>query len=248
LKKAEEPLWSGCKTYTKLSAISELLAFKIENNITDKAFDILLGKIKKMLPEDHELPKNYYETKKMMRKLGMAEEKIDACVNNCIIYYGEHANLTECPECHHSRYKEHSKTNVSNKVLRYFPLAPRLKRLYYCRETAKDMTWHSTHVKTQFIEHPSDSECWQRLNESFPSFSAEKRNVVVGLSSDGFNPHGRGKDYSCWPVMVSPYNLPPSLCNKRQYIFLTLLIPGPTHPGKHIDVFLRPLIDELKML
>ena len=29
---------------------------------------------------------------------------------------------------------------------------------------------------------------------------------------------------------------------------MSLLIPGPKGPGNHIDVFLRPLIDELKEL
>ena len=38
--------------------------------ITDNAFDILLEKIKKILPEDNELPKNYYETKKNDEKIG----------------------------------------------------------------------------------------------------------------------------------------------------------------------------------
>ncbi|KAL6189175.1 hypothetical protein ACLB2K_040565 [Fragaria x ananassa] len=51
-----------------------------------------------------------------------------------------------------------------------------------------------------------------------------------------------------WPVMVFPYNLPPWMCMKKPYTFLTLLIPGPTAPGKDLDVFLRPLIDELKEL
>ena len=35
---------------------------------------------------------------------------------------------------------------------------------------------------------------------------------------------------------------------KNPYMFLTIVIPGPKNPGKHLDVFLRPLIDELKML
>ena len=248
LRKAEEPLWPGCKNYTKLSAVSELLALKIDYNMTDSCFDAMIGKIKKMLPESHELPKNYYETKKMMRKMGLAEVKIDACSKHHILYYKEHGDKLECPECHEPCYKSDSKTRVPQKVLRYFPLAPRLKRLYYCRETAKDMTWHADHTLDTDMEHPFDTKCWQVLKESFPSFATESRNVVVGLSSDGFNPHGRGKDYSCWPVMITPYNLPPSMCNKRPYMFLSLLIPGPSHPGKHIDVYLRPLIDELKLL
>ena len=31
-------------------------------------------------------------------------------------------------------------------------------------------------------------------------------------------------------------------------MFLSLLIPGPGSPGKEIDVFLQPLVDELKEL
>ncbi|XP_061348046.1 uncharacterized protein LOC133293480 [Gastrolobium bilobum] len=35
---------------------------------------------------------------------------------------------------------------------------------------------------------------------------------------------------------------------RREFLFLTVLIPGPSNPKKNIDVYLRPLIDELKML
>ena len=35
---------------------------------------------------------------------------------------------------------------------------------------------------------------------------------------------------------------------KQQFLFLTLIIPGPNSPGKKLSVYLRPLIDELKRL
>ncbi|XP_074360453.1 uncharacterized protein LOC141700644 [Apium graveolens] len=35
---------------------------------------------------------------------------------------------------------------------------------------------------------------------------------------------------------------------KRKYIMLTLLIPGSKEPGNNIDVYLQPLIDDLKLL
>ncbi|GJR19175.1 RNA-directed DNA polymerase, eukaryota [Tanacetum coccineum] len=38
------------------------------------------------------------------------------------------------------------------------------------------------------------------------------------------------------------------LCMKESSFMLTLLIPGPKSPGKDIDVYLRPLIDDLKYL
>jgi len=44
------------------------------------------------------------------------------------------------------------------------------------------------------------------------------------------------------------YKLPRWLWIKQPYIFLSLLIPGPKAPGNEIDVFLEPLVDELKEL
>ncbi|KAL5577584.1 hypothetical protein UlMin_019283 [Ulmus minor] len=54
--------------------------------------------------------------------------------------------------------------------------------------------------------------------------------------------------YSIWPVVLTTYNLPPWICMKAEYLMLSLLIPGLQSPGKDMDVFLRPLIDELKEL
>ncbi|KAL5570264.1 hypothetical protein UlMin_026839 [Ulmus minor] len=54
--------------------------------------------------------------------------------------------------------------------------------------------------------------------------------------------------YSCWPVMLVVYNLPPSLCMKDEFTFLSMLIPGPKQPRNDIDIYLQPLIDELQEL
>ncbi|XP_071688432.1 uncharacterized protein [Rutidosis leptorrhynchoides] len=54
--------------------------------------------------------------------------------------------------------------------------------------------------------------------------------------------------HSTWPVVLMPYNLPPWLCMKNPFLFLSLLIPGPSAPGNYIDVYMQPLVDELKEL
>ncbi|GJX48308.1 hypothetical protein Tco_0273498 [Tanacetum coccineum] len=51
-----------------------------------------------------------------------------------------------------------------------------------------------------------------------------------------------------WLVILTTCNLPSWLCMKERSFMLTLLIPGPKSPGKDIDVYLRPLIDDLKDL
>ena len=54
--------------------------------------------------------------------------------------------------------------------------------------------------------------------------------------------------YSCWPIIVTPYNLPPELCMTKPYLFLTCLVPDPYSPKAKIDVYLQPLIDDLQHL
>ena len=48
--------------------------------------------------------------------------------------------------------------------------------------------------------------------------------------------------------MIVPYNLPPSLCMRKEFTMLTLLIPRKKGPRHDIDVYLQPLVDELNEL
>ena len=50
------------------------------------------------------------------------------------------------------------------------------------------------------------------------------------------------------PILTTPYNMSPSMCMKKPFIFLSLLIPGPKNPKNHLGVYMQPLIDELKHL
>ncbi|CAM8877951.1 unnamed protein product [Rhodiola kirilowii] len=38
------------------------------------------------------------------------------------------------------------------------------------------------------------------------------------------------------------------MCMRKEFNILTLLISGPKSPGKCLNIFMRPLIDDLKML
>ena len=82
-----------------------------------------------------------------------------------------------------------------------------------------------------------------------PLFSVESRNARLGLFTDGFQPFGQSsKKYSCWLIIVTPYNLPLGMCMKQPHMFLSVIVPGPNNPKHKIDVFLQPLIAKLKHL
>jgi hypothetical protein len=45
-----------------------------------------------------------------------------------------------------------------------------------------------------------------------------------------------------------PYNLPPNKCLKQGFVFLALVILGHKELKKQMDVFLLPLMEEMKEL
>ncbi|KAM3205449.1 hypothetical protein P3L10_028859 [Capsicum annuum] len=99
------------------------------------------------------------------------------------------------------------------------------------------------------MRHPSNSEVWKHFNQTHPFFAVEPRNVRLGLCTDDFQSFSQyRRKYSLWIVIVTPYNLPPEMCMKETYMFLTIIIPGPNNPKHKIDIYLQPLIKELTLL
>ncbi|XP_074347400.1 uncharacterized protein LOC141686254 [Apium graveolens] len=71
----------------------------------------------------------------------------------------------------------------------------------------------------------------------------------LGVAADGFNPfRSMNLSHSTWPIVLVNYNLPPWLCMKQENLILSTLISGPESPKNNIDVYMQPLIAELKSL
>ncbi|KAF7139861.1 hypothetical protein RHSIM_Rhsim06G0085100 [Rhododendron simsii] len=259
---AQKPLYPGCKEFSKLSLLVELFHNKCLGKWTNDSFTRLLRTFNRALPEGEKLPNSYYEAKKVLGELGLSYKKIHACPNDCMLYWKEHIDDTECHVCHEQRYKtvdNHEGAEgtsakkckkVPRKVLRHFPLIPRLQRLFMSSKIASFMKWHDEgRTKDGCMRHPADSPAWQTFDFKHKEFAKDSRNVRLGLASDGFNPFGMMSNvHSTWPVILMPYNLPPWMCMKQPYFIMSLLIPGRSAPGNNIDVYLQPLIEELKEL
>ncbi|CAL2260083.1 unnamed protein product [Prunus armeniaca] len=251
LKNANQELYPGCESFSVLTAIVELMHGKIKYRMSNLCFDYFLGVFKRMLPTDNCLPKDHKQAQKVLNGLGLGYEKIHACKNNCMLFYKEHESLDTCPICNESRFKmtsQNKTTKIPQKVMRYLPLKPKLQRLYMSTHTATDMRWHKEkRVDDDVMRHPADGETLKEFDRTFPEFAADPRNVRLGLATDGFNPYEvLNQHHSTWPIFVFPYNLPPWKCMKKEYMMMTVLITE--DPGRSIDVYLRPLVDELKDL
>ncbi|KAA0053772.1 uncharacterized protein E6C27_scaffold135G001570 [Cucumis melo var. makuwa] len=201
-----------------------LMHVKVLNGWSNKSFDMLLELLRAAFPMcNSTIPSSFYEAKRKLHDLGLRHETIHACKYDCVLYWKEFADLQHCPTCGEARYKEGS----------------------------ADMRWHrDKRVETDdVLRHPADAEGWKHFDSEFPDFASDPRNVRLGLASDGFNLFGQmSTSYSMWPVVLLPYNLPPWKCMKETNFFMSLLIPGPKSPGREINVYLQPLIEELKEL
>ncbi|KAL0289886.1 UNVERIFIED_CONTAM: hypothetical protein Sradi_7062800 [Sesamum radiatum] len=97
----------------------------------------------------------------------------------------------------------------------------------------------------------TDLDYWhgRHFDRTYPDFAAKPHNVRLDLCTDGFVPHGQyNRTYSCWFVILIPYNLPQKMCMSSEYIVLMIVIPGPINLKRHIDVYLELLIEELQNL
>lgn len=195
----------------------------------------------------------------MIKDLGLDYKEIHACPNECMLHWKEHKNNDIFHVCKTSWWKEFAQVNgeferpkheykVPAKILRYFPLIPRLQRLFMCSRTTEQIRWHEhERVKDGKLRHPVDGQAWKDFDRLHSNFAFKCRNIRLGLSSGGFNPfRTMSISHSTWPIMMVVYNYPPWLCMKPEYTMLSLLIPGPWFPGNDINVYLQ--IEELTVL
>ncbi|XP_015649723.3 uncharacterized protein [Oryza sativa Japonica Group] len=222
-------LYPGCEQgHKKLDTTLELLQWKAKNGVSDKAFGDLLKLVKNILPGGNKLPETTYEAKKIVCPLGLEVHKIHACPNDCILYRGEeYENLEACPVCKALRYKirrddpgevdgQLTKKRIPAKVMWYFPIIPRLRRLFRNKGNARMLRWHAEERQQDgMLRHPADGSQWRNIDRKFKEFGKDARNIRFGLSTDGMNPFGE---------------------------------MSPKQPGNDIDVYLRPLVEDLKQL
>ena len=126
-----------------------------------------------------------------------------------------------------------------------------MKRFFASKKISEETQWHLLKRKAveNELSHPADGEAWKDFDRKYEWFAKDGRNIRLGLATDGFNPFGKmNSSYSMWPIFIIPYNFPPWECVEQSNFMMGLLIPGPSCPGKDLDVFLEPLIEELQEL
>ena len=222
------PLFGGARL-SRLAATILIMntcrVHRCSNSFIDELLSLLSNNV---LPQANHLPKTEYEASKEMKRLGFGYNTIDACVRGCTLFWKTHKDDTECPKCHQPRYRQVGECRVPRKVLRHFPIIPRLQRMFGTEAHAKLMTWHSRNRSSDGkMRMVPDSPQWSFVDTNWPEFGADPRNIRLGLAADGVNPFAEKRsNWSTWPISLINFNLPPWLATKKHFLILALIIPG----------------------
>jgi hypothetical protein len=209
-------LYTSTKSSTLAATILLLNLYNmhgVSNYFVDELFTILQGHI---LPEGNFLPRNYYAAKTLTQKLGLAYNTVHACQSGCVLFRGELAYETNYPKCQKSRYKDQVRKRFLVKVLRHFPIIPRVQRMFRSPAISELLLWYKNNRSDReggdnLVRHPCDSKAWRHFHENVdPTFGTDARNIHFSLARDGMNPFKQTRSiWSTWPVTLLNYNLPP---------------------------------------
>lgn len=245
------PLFEG-STISRLTAtilILNLLKTHGSSALLISEMFALLHRV--ILQQPNSLPDSGYEAHSHLKNLGIEYETIDVCPNNCVLFRGPYKDKQLCPNCDSMRRRLQGNSWVAEKVLRYFPITERLARMFRSPMQAAAMTWHDRpQIRDNLMRGPADSPQWRFINERYPDFAKDARNVRLAIAADGMNPFSEKRSvHSTWPVCLLNYNVAPWMTTKRYFILLAMIIPGKKSvTSDNFDVFLEPLVDELYKL
>ncbi|KAI5405776.1 hypothetical protein KIW84_052517 [Lathyrus oleraceus] len=95
VEEAKQDLYPGCKNFSKLSFTVRLYLLKCLYGWSNISFNALLELLREAMPSLN-IPDTFSKTKGLIRDLGLDYKKIDACPNDCMIYWKNHENDTSC--------------------------------------------------------------------------------------------------------------------------------------------------------
>lgn len=203
--------------------------------------------------------------KRLMSITGITHKSFDCCINLCMAFT-EQSNATQCTHCEEPRYTSNGGTHyfkpsiyITNylcarigkprKQFNYIPLIHRLRQQYANPYRARSLTEYVLSLgKLGGSQRRDiwDGSLMTDLREK-KGLMKEPTDLAFQFSTDGVRVFKTRSLFSIWPLILINYNLSPKDRSKQENIIVLGIIPGPNGP-KDLDPFLRPLVDEFKIL
>ncbi|XP_066925721.1 uncharacterized protein [Clytia hemisphaerica] len=194
------------------------------------------------LPKPNESCSSYEEAKAKIKDFLIPIQTFKACEKDCVVFRNELSSAKTCPKCGSSKTK--------SKTFKYFPIGPRIARLYQNENLVRILQAHTTRPKDGYLRDIWDTSRWENWFDEDGEFKGDDDGVVLNFCSDGVNPFKTMHHvYSMWPLMLSILNFPPALRKSVGGIMLVGIIPGNGRKEAfHVDPYFEILVDELMVL
>jgi DNA-directed RNA polymerase subunit RPC12/RpoP len=103
LATADEKVHDGTDV-TVLQVVTHLMSMKSKCSFSNQCYNDIVKLIIHLIPMMHNMPKDLYQSKKIVSDLDMNYEKIDVCKKNYMLFWKEHKDDIECMHCGRSIY------------------------------------------------------------------------------------------------------------------------------------------------
>ncbi|CUA70931.1 Elongator complex protein 1 [Rhizoctonia solani] len=229
--------------------------YKVDTDISAGAFN----KLPRAFPELDSLGSLYKTRRRVAELSGVGGVDIECCENSCIAYTGTFKRFEECPYCRVPRYEVDPNNPDKKRArchFRYIPIIPRLRNFFLDPKMIDRMKYRTRRCRRQGVYSDIfDGSHYLDLLKKWVIVAgdklqhkhfSEKRDIALGLSTDGFAPFDTNET-SSWPIILFNYNLSPAIRFRLENIICVGVIPGPNQP-KEINTFIEPLIEELEDL
>jgi hypothetical protein len=221
-----------------------LLDLKCKHNFTNNAFTDILNLVGGERDSDKETTL-YLAKAKLNELVDIKLNHVDMCKNSCCAFTGIYVDDLVCRFCGLERYIISNNAQKSQKSAIYIPLLDRFRIQYADLERSFKLRYRSQREECDDgYSDTFDGDLYKELIEE--GFFTDKRDIALIGSTDGYQIF-RQKTDDCWVVMFINANLSPDIRVKKENLLISAIIPGPNQP-KDFNSFLRPIIDELKLL
>jgi len=244
------PLYDGA-TLSIFQWVLTRLAWKLDKNVTDRAFeeDLALTKYR-LLPQPNNLPLTLKTCRKVIGVKRLEDFERHVCENDCHLF--PHIKRTKkkslfwkakddiCPKCDSPRFRYDQKKRVINPRKKFYslPVTSKLTSLADNPEFAIQM------MASRDVQEYND--IWSgSLSKRFPELT-DQRNFALSLGVDGVRPFQLAK-ISVFVILARILNTPPRSRGKKENTLLVAIVPGPTEM-KSVDPYLIPFLEEMKIL
>ena len=189
---------------------------------------------------NEKLPNTFEEAISILSPFLMPLKVYNVCTNDCVIFWRQYKDDTNCPVCGESRYEDDGRT--ARRHFTYYPLTPRIRRWVATENICNMLTAHkyAHHSDPNIQRDIQDSYIWRE--EWFGEgglFSDVDIGIPLSVCLDGVNPFDQLRtSYSMWPIEVLVNSFPPALRKSSVGIMNAgITIPGNGTQDPEIDAY-----------